>query len=160
MSHRDFQARLLNASGTFSRSRLEWWGIRVQSAFLFLVGCYVLGLNYKYFQRNPDPFLQVFLVVVVVIVFSVSFALYRHGIGSYSILNGEVRFERPKGTVRWRENIADISDLSGTASWFWEKWVTVHFGDRKRRIELLPSLVDAMNNAVPPNTSFERTREG
>jgi hypothetical protein len=36
----------------------------------------------------------------------------------------------------------------------------VHFGDRKRRVESLPSLVHAMNNAVPPNTSFERTREG
>jgi hypothetical protein len=160
MSHRDFQALLLKTSGSFSRSRLEWWAIRAQSVFLFLVSCYVLGLTYRYFQRNPDPFLQVFLVIVVVAMFSISFALYRHGIGCYSILNGEVRFERPKGTVRWRENIADISDLSGSPSWFWENWVVVHFGDRKRRIELLPSLLGAMNNAVPSNTSFERTREG
>jgi hypothetical protein len=160
MSHRDFQACLLKTSGTFSRSRPEWWAIRVQSVLLFLVSCYLLGLTYRYFQRNPDPFLQVFLIIGVVIMFSVSFALYRHGIGGYSIENGELRFERPKGTVRWRENIADISGVSSTPDWFWEKWVVVHFGDRKRRIELLPSLQDAMNNAVPPDTSFERTREG
>jgi hypothetical protein len=159
VSHRDFQTRLLNTSGTFCRSRREWWEIRVLSVFLLLSSCYVLGLTYRYFQRNPDPFLQVFLAVVVLTTFSVSIALYRHGIGSYSILNGEVRFERPKGTVRWREKIENISGLGGAANWFWEKWVVVHFGDRKRRIELLPSLVDAMNNAVPPNTSFERTRE-
>jgi hypothetical protein len=159
MSHRQFQGSLLKLSGTFSRSRREWWEIRVLSVILFLVNCYVLGLTYRYFQRNADPFLQVSLVLVVAIMFSASFALYRHGNGSYSILNGEVRFERPQGTVRWRENIADISGISGTTNWFWEKWVVVHFGDRKRRIELLPSLVDAMNNAVPPNTSFERTPE-
>jgi hypothetical protein len=160
MSHREFQDLLLKLSGTFSRSRREWWEIRLLSVFLLLANCYVLGLTYRYFQGNADPFLQVFLVLVVLIMFSVSFALYRHGIGSYSILNGEVRFERPAGTVRWRENIVDISGISSTANWFWEKWIVVHFGDRKRRIELLPSLVDAMNNAVPPNTSFERTREG
>jgi hypothetical protein len=159
MSHREFQDRLVKLSGTFSRSRREWWEIRVLSVLLFLVSCYVLGLTYRHFQGNSDPFLQVFLVVVVVITFLVSFALYRHGLGSYSILSGEVRFERPKGTVRWRENIADISGISGTANWFWEKWVVVHFGDRKRRIELLPSLADAMNNAVPPNIAFERTSE-
>lgn len=154
-----FQARLLRTSGAFSRSRFEFWAIRVHSAALFLIGCYVLGLTYRYFQGNPDPFLQVLLVVAAVITFSASIVLYWHGIGSYSILNGEVRFERPEGTVRWRENIADISDLVGTVNWLGQHWVVVHFGSRKRRIELLPSLVEAMHSAAPPNTSLERTRE-
>jgi hypothetical protein len=115
---------------------------------------------YRYIDANFDPFLKVFLVLLVAGLFTLAIALFRHGNGSYSVSNGVIYFERPRGNVQWRGQIADISGVSGSPDWFWEKWIVVKFGDRKRRVELLPSLLEALAATAPPNNSFERTREG
>ncbi len=159
MSSRDLQTRMSQASGHFSRSREEALGIRALAIFLFLVGCYLVGTIIRNFDRNHDPVVKTIVVLVVIGLIILSFALFRHGTGCYSIYDGEICFERPKGTVRWKERIADITGVGNSVDWFWEKWVVLQFGNRKRRLELLPSLVEALNSEVPPNNSFERTRE-
>jgi len=159
MAFGDLQARISQTSGHFSRSRAEAWGIRAQAIFLLLISCYLAGVIYQNFDRKLDSVLKTSVIFVVIGTFVLSFALFRHGNGSYSIRDGEIRFERPKGKVRWKEQIAEISGVGQSADWFWEKWVVLKFGSRRRRLELLPSLVEALNRAVPPNTSLERTRE-
>jgi len=160
MSFRDLQARISKVSGYFSRSREEALGIRALAIFLFLVGCYLVGTIIRNFDRSHDPVLKTIVVLVVIGLIVLAFALFRHGTGCYSIQDGEIGFERPKGTVRWKERIADITGVGQSADWFWEKWVVLQFGNRKRRLELLPSLVEALNREVPHNKSLERTREG
>ena len=160
VSLRDLQARISQTSGHFCRSRVEAWGIRAQAIFLFLVSCYLVGAIYRNFDRNPDPVLKTIVVLVVIGIFVLSFVLFRHGNGSYSIRDGEICFERPTGKVRWKEQIADISGVGPSVDWFWEKWVVLKFDSRRRRLELLPTLVEALNRAVPPNKSLERAREG
>jgi len=160
MSFRDLQSRLYQTTGDFSRSRFEAWSIRAQAVVFLLVGCYLLGLTYRSINGNLDPVLKAMLVFVVVGSFALSYALFRHASGSYSIRNGEICFERPRGKIRWTEQIADITKVDGSVDWFWEKWVVLSVGGRRRRLELLPSMLQALHQVGPPNKSLERTREG
>src|SRR5690349_1105733 len=117
MSFRDLQARLAQTTGDFSRSRIEAWSIRAQAVVLLLVGCYLLGLSYRSINDPLDPVLQAILIFVVLGSFALSYALFRHASGSYSIRNGEICFERPRGKIRWTERIADITDVDGSVDW-------------------------------------------
>jgi hypothetical protein len=160
MPFRDLQARLSQTTGDFSRSRFEAWSIRAQAMVFLLVGCYLLGLTYRFINGSLDPVLKAILVLLVLGSFALCYALLRHSSGGYSIRNGEICFERPRGKIRWTEQIADITDVDSSVDWFWEKWVVLRVSGRKRRLELLPSLLQALHQVGPPNKSFERTREG
>jgi hypothetical protein len=134
-------------------------GHTCQAIFLLLLSCYLLGLTFRHFDGNLDPLLMSIISLLVLGLFSLSFALFRRVDVSYSVRDGAIRFERPKGTVRWHERLSDISEVSRAADWFWEQWVVLKCNGRRRHVELLPSLKQALDHAMPPNKSLERTRE-